>query len=468
MLLLTCRNVGGLRNDGTVPKRKASSFAAEAAFRTRLIELGATLLESEWLGCQIKHHALCAAGHDCYPTPLDAQKAKGICRVCAGNDPATAETAFRARLAEVGAELLEPKWLGALKPHRVRCSAGHECSPRPSDVRNGHGICRACVGRDPAVAEVKFRGRLTELGAEMLGPYVNSKTPVAVRCAAGHDCMPTPGGVIRGGGVCLKCAGMDLADSEAKFLACLAELGATPAYDRYRGANKPHRVICVGGHECYPRPGGVRLGGGVCIACAGKDPAAAETAFKARLEELGATLLEPEWRGVGKPHLVRCPEGHLTRPMPTNVQQGSGICRFCAGSEWDAFYVVTGTGTGVVKFGITTGNGQRRLAVHASKGLANVVYLVAGLPGTVALDAENAVKAALAAAREKPVRGREYFDISTLPLILDVAGSWLPQQTAPGCLADGFNARHTPFGQTTAVASQATREEALTSTRVGL
>jgi acyl dehydratase len=55
----------------------------------------------------------------------------------------------------------------------------------------------ACVGRDPAV-EAKFRARLVDLGAEMVGPYVNSKTPVAVRCAAGHDCTPSPGSVIRG------------------------------------------------------------------------------------------------------------------------------------------------------------------------------------------------------------------------------------------------------------------------------
>jgi hypothetical protein len=54
-----------------------------------------------------------------------------------------------------------------------------------------------------------------------------------------------------------------------------------------------------------------------------------------------------------------------------------------------------------------------------------VVHLAAGLPGTVALDTENAVKAALATAGEKPVRGREYFDVSCLALILDVASSWL-------------------------------------------
>jgi hypothetical protein len=120
---------------------------------------------------------------------------------------------------------------------------------------------------------------------------------------------------------------------------------------------------------------------------------------------------------------VRCAQGHLNRPTPGNVGQGSGICRFCAGAEWDAFYVVTGDG--IVKFGITTGDGRRRLLIHAGQGYIEVVRLVTGLPGTVALDVENAVKSALTLAAEKPVRGREYFDVSCLALILDIADSWL-------------------------------------------
>ena len=54
----------------------------------------------------------------------------------------------------------------------------------------------------------------------------------------------------------------------------------------------------------------------------------------------------------------------------------------------------------------------------------------------MALDTENAVKAALALAGAKPIRGTEYFDISCLALILDVAEGWLAGQgaviTSPG------------------------------------
>ena len=78
-----------------------------------------------------------------------------------------------------------------------------------------------------------------------------------------------------------------------------------------------------------------------------------------------------------------------------------------------------------VKFGITSGNPRPRLGEHRRYGYTSVVYLVTSLPVKMALDTENAIRSALALAGERPVRGREYFDISCLPLILDVAGGWL-------------------------------------------
>ena len=129
------------------------------------------------------------------------------------------------------------------------------------------------------------------------------------------------------------------------------------------------------------------------------------------------------WLGSATPHRVKCAQGHLSPPTPGNVGQGHGVCRFCASTEWDAFYVVTGGGA--IKFGITAGDGRHRLRIHAGQGYTEVVRLVTGLPGTVALDTENAVKSALALAGEKPLRGREYFDATCLALILDVADSWL-------------------------------------------
>jgi hypothetical protein len=82
-----------------------------------------------------------------------------------------------------------------------------------------------------------------------------------------------------------------------------------------------------------------------------------------------------------------------------------------------------------------------RLGEHRRAGYTAVEYVVTSLPGTVALDTEKAVQSALADAGERPVQGKEYFDISCLPLILDVASGWLAGHGAvivglPGDQAD--------------------------------
>jgi hypothetical protein len=47
-------------------------------------------------------------------------------------------------------------------------------------------------------------------------------------------------------------------------------------------------LICAAGQECAPAPKDVLRGRGLCSICARKDPAAAEAAFRARVEDLGA------------------------------------------------------------------------------------------------------------------------------------------------------------------------------------
>lgn len=165
--------------------------AAEARFHARLTQLGVTLLEP-YQGRHHPHQARCAAGHECSPRPGDVLKGGNPCGSCAGRSSAWSETRFRARLAELGGELLEPSWLGTHARHRVRCAAGHECHPRPNDVLRGTGVCRTCSGQDPAVAEARFRTRLARLGATLLEPYHGSGAPHRVRCAAGHECCPRP------------------------------------------------------------------------------------------------------------------------------------------------------------------------------------------------------------------------------------------------------------------------------------
>jgi hypothetical protein len=227
----------------------------------------------------------------------------------------TAWTVFRARVAELGGTVLEPEWLGTHSPHRVQCGHGHGCSPRPLGVLQGQGICRVCARKDPATAQSAFRARVGELGGTVL---------------------------------------------EATWL----------------GKDVPRLVCCAAGHECRPRPGNVIRGQGICRICADAESSAVWAAFRSRVAELGGTVLESKWLGNNTPHRVRCGEGHVCKKRPLNIQSGQGICRHCAGKVWDVVYVVADTDADRGKFGITSGDPRVRLGEHRRYGYTEVVRIV--------------------------------------------------------------------------------------------
>lgn len=277
-----------------------------------------------------------------------------------------AEREFRNRLTSLGAILLEPEWLGSSQSHHVRCVAGHDCYPRPGNLRFDKGICSICYHNQRSKnAELRFRNRLRELGATLLEPV-------------------------------------------------------------WRGSSSPHRAICIAGHETKIYPCNVIKGIGICKTCAGLDSKIAEQKFRIQLIRFGATLLEP-WHGVMKIHRVRCAAGHICNPRPDHVIEGIGICAKCASKIWDVFYVVTNT-LGNVKFGITSGDSRPRMRDHIRNGFINIVILWEELPDGLALKIEQTCTAMLCNENIKPTHGREYFPPQALPHVKLVAGYYLAHE----------------------------------------
>lgn len=268
---------------------------------------------------------------------------------------------FRMRVTELGGTVIEPAWLGLHKPYRVQCQAGHLCMPLPANIRRGQGICRTCAGQSPLENERSFRTRVAELGGEVLEPL-------------------------------------------------------------WLGSREPHRVRCPLGHECRPRPKSLQEGNGLCQICAGNDSVEADKNFRARVEALGGKVIEPAWLGANIPHQVLCPVGHMCAPRPKHIQQGSGLCRRCSGSVWDALYVVVNEPGSRLKFGITSGDPRPRLRVHHRAGYTKVERLRTAL--ATAHELEQAIRHTLVLAGEKPTQGREYFSLHVLGTVLDIVDSW--------------------------------------------
>jgi T5orf172 domain len=242
--------------------------AARDAWFTALEGFSARDGGGPWMGVDTPRLCWCAEGHRCRPRPASVQQGQGICRVCAGNDPAAAWASFRATVDGQGGTVDEPAWLGNSVPHWCTCAKGHRCRPMPSNVSQGGGICKTCAGHDPASAWHDFRtgveaqaGRVDEAG------WLGSKTPHRCTCAAGHRCRPRPNGVEQGQGLCRVCARNDPAEAEAAWHVRLAELGAADGGEPWAGVMMPRLCRCTAGHECRPAPNSVQQGQGICRVC---------------------------------------------------------------------------------------------------------------------------------------------------------------------------------------------------------
>lgn len=370
-----------------------------------------------------KPHRVCRFGHEVTPSPSSLSQGRGLCRACAGKDPAMAWQAFQKRVAELGGQVLEPEWLGCMTPHRLICKAGHESTSKPNTVQQGRGLCSTCAGNDTHAAERAFRERIAQLGGQIIEPeWLGSKNPHRVIDAQGHLCHPRPADVLRGHGPCLTCAGKDPAVTERAFRASIAAIGGQVIEPTWLGARKMHRIVCAQGHEGTVHPVTLVRGGEACATCAGRAPGQPWQAFKDRVAELGGTVIEPRWLGNGVPHRVICQAGHECTPRPGSVAVGQGICRFCAHNEWDIFYVVVNDAAQRVKFGITTHNPRQRLKEHRRHGYTRAIRIMTDVPDAASL--EHVVQSALLDAGFKPVWGREYYEISAMAVILDIADNW--------------------------------------------
>jgi hypothetical protein len=409
--------------------RQAKAVLAERAFHERVVAQGGRVV-GRYVTALTPVECICAAGHACRPWPSYLQQGGGMCQVCAAETRGKTksrpvEEAFRRRVVELGGRVIG-NYAGANTPVDCVCAEGHTCRPRPANLQRGQGLCRTCAGRlrraglTPTDAEAAFRARVTEIGGQVLGKYAGAGTPVDCVCAAGHSCRPKPSKVQQGRGICRVCAGKDPAAAEGAFRARVAELGGR-VVGEYVSVAIPIACVCVNGHPCQPRPADLKRGQGMCRTCAGLCPVAAERAFRDAVSAQGG-LVVGAYVDSGTPVPVICRLGHACAPNPSNVQRGQGVCHTCRGKVWDAFYVVANPVTNRLKFGITSGSPRHRLTTHRRTGYVEAVRVLPDLADARAL--EGHILNTLRDAGVPAAHGREYFDLGALALVLDVVDGW--------------------------------------------
>ena len=274
----------------------------------------------------------CPEGHIRYILPKNFKvykfdgPTKG-CLACRGKDPITSKENFYENVAFLGGVVID-EYIGAHKGVLCKCKNGHLCTPAPSSIAAGNGMCITCVGCDPKEAEKAFNAKVAYFNGKVLSKYKNAHSKVKCICEHGHICYPTPTDVQQGSSICAKCAGRCTEQTMENFIFLMSELGYKIKGD-YKTTKDAVRCICPKGHECFPRPGNVLHRGGLtCLDCAGRSPKMVEETFKISLQDAGYRI-EGEYKLSHLGIKSICPFGHEIILIPGDVSQRGVRCRTC-------------------------------------------------------------------------------------------------------------------------------------------
>src|ERR1700677_5021933 len=104
-----------------------------------------------------------------------------------------------------GYTLISPIYESSKKHLHAKCPNEHDCFITYNDLQQGHG-CSDCTGTKKK--SIQYIGEFFEKeGYELISTeYINSTTPLHVKCPLGHDNYPTYGN-FQQGARCLGCSG---------------------------------------------------------------------------------------------------------------------------------------------------------------------------------------------------------------------------------------------------------------------
>ena len=209
---------------------------------------------------------------------------------------------------------------------RAICKNGHNCSIRYDDLQHGHG-CPDCAGVKKKTIE-QIRTFFEKEGYGLISSeYVNSTTPLHVRCPQGHDSYPVYGN-FQQGSRCLDCSGRKKKELE--------EVRSVFEKEGYRLISTEYecngdRLHSIGPEKhSYFVAYSKFLRGDRCTDCSGRKKKTIEQA-KELFESDGYKLISTAYIDNHEPLQSICPKGHDYSGSYANFQTGYR-CSSCSKS----------------------------------------------------------------------------------------------------------------------------------------
>ena len=267
----------------------------------------------------------CSEGHIRDITGANFKKGRA-CAVCNNKCPKVAKERFEQQIKDMGGQIIGD-YKNADTGIDCICKNGHYCCPRPSDIKQGQGMCKACVGQCPIEGERTFLERLEELGATIVGQYVNTHTPVDVICKNGHSCIARPSNIKSGEGICLKCAGTCPIESEKGFIEAIVSQGGK-IIGKYVNNSTKVECVCKEAHTVFIAPVDAKGNKNMCNMCSGYTLAVSKLRFEKWIEEMGGKVFE-EYVTNDTPLDGQCSKGHDIKIYPAYKNLNFIPCLLC-------------------------------------------------------------------------------------------------------------------------------------------
>jgi len=305
------------------------------AMRALARKRGGRCISSFYVNTTVPLSWECARGHQWSAVPASIRKGTW-CPDCAGVRRSTLEQ-MKEIASSRGGRCLSTLYRNTATKLEWRCSAGHEWSATPLQVKKGHW-CPFCAHVARLTLALLQQIAVRKGGHCLSVAYVNSSYPIRWKCAAGHEWLARAR-TIRAGNWCPVCAhNQRLKLEEMRQIA--RERGGRCLSTTYKNASTPLVWICRHGHRWKACAANVKPGsrrkGSWCGECYNRRRRFHEkqsiTAMRHLATARGGTCLSAEYLGSKFKLTWKCKFGHCWQAAPCYIVQGNW-CPICARNQ---------------------------------------------------------------------------------------------------------------------------------------
>jgi hypothetical protein len=217
-----------------------------------------------------------------------------------------------------GGQCLSRRYVSSRIPLLWRCRRRHEWNAMPTNVTKG-SWCPACAHKKRlTLGEV--RTLAARRGGECVSDrYLNTRTKLRWRCAAGHEWEAAPGQV-KAGQWCPHCAHVARLSLDA-MVEIASSRGGRCLSNEYVNVEMHLRWNCEAGHQWTATPASIRSGKW-CPYCAHNRRLELK-AMQRLARRRGGKCPSTKYINSGHPLLWECKRRHRWMATPSNVRGGS-------------------------------------------------------------------------------------------------------------------------------------------------